>query len=547
MMLRYRNGSILMRVNKRITNDGKAFLSSVTTPLFRHGAPTRLCFVATQRYQNKGIAPQRSRDTSACSSISSSSINENLNDNSNNNIVSRSASTLARRLEGLDQPTVWQEFSPLAVQHGAVNLGQGFPDWEPPKFVLENMKSAISTNRKANQYARSYAHMPLAQTLAEIYNQRWASASTTAATLLPIDPATQVATATGCTNVLYCALQGLVNPGDEVILLEPAFDIYSSQVKMAGGIPVYVPLRPIQTTTNGGKSLSAADADASNLFTLDLEELRQAITPRTRVLLLNTPHNPTGKMFSLTELQGIADIAKEHATTLTVISDEVYEHIVFEPETQPHISIATILPEQTLTLSSAGKTFSATGWKVGWAIGPPHLVAAVTAVQQWVNFSAATPNQDAIALSLQAAEEPYMDPNNNKNVFPSYYSFLASEYKRKRTLLALALITAGMTPIIPPGGFFIMADTSNIDFPYEERYQQCVTDAMPARPMPRDWALSRWLTEDVGVTAIPPSAFYSTPNVPLAKNMLRFAFCKDDDTILEAQRRFDAYFGAKRL
>jgi kynurenine---oxoglutarate transaminase / cysteine-S-conjugate beta-lyase / glutamine---phenylpyruvate transaminase len=447
--------------------------------------------------------------------------------------------TLSTRLVGLDAPTVWQEFSPLAVQHKAVNLGQGFPDWEPPQFVLDHMIAAISPQsspggRSANQYARSYAHLPLAQALAELYSQRWQR---------PIDPETQIATATGCTNVLFCALQGLINPGDEVILLEPAFDIYSSQVKMAGGIPVYVPLRP----KHGEGDNSKSDRSASEVFTLDMAELEAAITSKTKVLLLNSPHNPTGKMFSFSELQSIATIVKKHPA-LTVISDEVYEHILFDPVNEPHISIAaSLLPEQTLTLSSAGKTFSATGWKVGWAVGPPRLVQAVTAVQQWVNFSAATPNQDAMGMSLRQAEQPYSpDPTHPEVVFTNYYEYLAAEYKRKRGLLIDALHEAGMVPIIPPGGFFIMADTSSIDFPYAEQYAHLKTAAMPCSPMPRDWALSRWLTVEVGVTAIPPSAFYSPPNIPLAQNMLRFAFSKSDATLLEAQKRFAAYFGAKR-
>lgn len=431
---------------------------------------------------------------------------------------------LANRLQGLDRPTVWQEFSPLAVQYGAVNLGQGFPDWEPPPFVVESMVQSVRV-RQANQYARSYAHLPLATALADSYTRKWQR---------EIHPATQIATATGCTNVLYCALQGLINPGDEVILLEPAFDIYSSQVKMAGGIPVYVPLRPVLD--------NPTVVGASAVFTLDLNELQAAVTDRTKVLLLNTPHNPTGKMFSMAELQGVAEIARQHPT-LTVIADEVYEHIVFDSEKEPHISMATLLFDQTLTLSSAGKTFSATGWKVGWAVGPPHLVQAVTAVQQWVNFSAATPNQDAVAQCLIQAEQPYVDTVTGRT-YPTYYQFLATTYQRKRDLLVQALQAAHLTPIVPAGGFFIMADTSRIDFPYESEYAASqVTEAMPVRPMPRDWALSRWLTQYVGVTAIPPSAFYSPENVPLARNMLRFAYCKGDDTIREAHRRFDAYFG----
>ena len=434
-------------------------------------------------------------------------------------LSSTARNVLSSRLDGLDRPTVWHEFSPLALEHEAVNLGQGFPDWDPPQFCIDSMRKATdpSFGRNANQYARSYAHMPLALVLAQEYSERWN---------MEINPATMVGSAVGCTNALYCALQGFLAPGDEVLLLEPAFDIYFAQVQMAGGIPVFCPLRPT----------GDASAGASAHFSLDMAELEASITPRTKVLLLNTPHNPTGKIFSREELTQIAAILERHPH-VTVISDEVYEHIIFDPENEPHVSPATIpgMFEKTLTLSSSGKTFSCTGWKVGWAIGPPELVKAMTAVQQWCNFSAPTPNQDAIAQSLQIAREPYEG-------YDSYYTYLAADYKRKRSLLVDALQTAGMAPIVPPGGFFIMADTSNIDFPYDPTEE---TPSMPCKPMPRDWSFSRWMTKEVGVTAIPPSAFYSPSNIPLAKNLLRFAFCKGDETILKAHGRLDTYFNKK--
>mmetsp|Transcript_17798 Transcript_17798/g.26974 ORF Transcript_17798/g.26974 Transcript_17798/m.26974 type:complete len:480 (+) Transcript_17798:50-1489(+) len=442
----------------------------------------------------------------------------------NNNIhtlrsIKISDDLLSPRLNGLDRPTVWHEFSPLATEHGAVNLGQGFPDWDPPEFVIEAMARATDPlyKRHANQYARSYAHLPLANVLAEDYSERWKR---------EIDPTTMIGTAVGCTNALFCSLQGLLAPGDEVLLLEPAFDIYYAQVQMAGGKAVYCPLRPTGDST----------MDASAHFTLDMSELESCITPSTKVLLLNTPHNPTGKVFSSDELSQIASILQRHPR-VKVISDEVYEHLVFE-EGQPHISMATIpnMWERTLTLSSTGKSFSCTGWKVGWAIGPPDLVKAMTAVQQWCNFSAPTPNQDAIALSLQFARKPYKG-------FDSYYKYFLEDYRRKRKLLMNALTSAGMKPICPPGGFFIMADTSDVDFPYDPTEK---TVAMPCDPMPRDWSLSRWMTQKVGVTAIPPSAFYSTPNIPMAKNLLRFAFCKGDETILEAHRRLEDHFGGSK-
>ena len=388
-------------------------------------------------------------------------------------------------------------------------------------------------DRQANQYARSYAHLPLAQVLAEHYSS---TLSTT------IDPMTMVATGVGATQVIFCALQGLVNPGDEVILFEPAFDIYASQVQMAGGIPVYVPLRQQENHNNGSYGHS------NQTFQLNLQELESAITSRTKIILFNSPHNPTGKMFTLEEMEGIAKVIKQHPNnnSLVVLSDEVYEHIVFDdgPE-RKHVSFASLpgMFDRTLTISSAGKTFSCTGWKVGWAVGTPGLVKAVVAAQQWVTFSAPTPTQDAIAQCLvEARHQPYQLDDDHTQYFPGdYYAYLASEYQRKRDILADALQNAGMVPIVPAGGFFIMADTSHIHVP--QSYLNEVTEAMPCHPMPRDWALSRFLTKEVGVTAIPPSAFYQKSNIYLAANLLRFAFCKSDETLLEARTRLENYFG----
>lgn len=426
---------------------------------------------------------------------------------------------LASRLKGLDKPTVWHEFSPLAVEYGSVNLGQGFPDWNPPAFAIDAMNKSVDPkyNRNSNQYARSYAHMPLATVLAEDYSEKFKR---------EINPATEIATAVGCTNALYCALQGLIDHNDEVLLLEPAFDVYIAQTKIAGGIPKFIPLRS-----------SPEEKTANKYFNLDFDELEAAITDKTKVMILNSPHNPTGKMFNMEEMQKLADIVSRHPQ-LTIIADEVYEHIVFDEENSPHISFASLpgMYDRTLTLSSSGKTFSATGWKVGWGVGPPHLVHAITSVQQWVNFSAPTPNQDAIAQCLLEAKKPYEGHD-------TYYKWVAEEYKRKRGLLCSALKDAGMNPIIPDGGFFIMTDTSNIDFPSE--YMEEKTIAMPSDPMPRDWAMSRWMTKEVGVTAIPPSAFYGNDTLHLAKNLLRFAYCKGDETILEAHERFKKYFGKK--
>jgi kynurenine--oxoglutarate transaminase/cysteine-S-conjugate beta-lyase/glutamine--phenylpyruvate transaminase len=336
---------------------------------------------------------------------------EGVTERDSGNISSSSpppSSLLSKRLDGLDAPTVWHEFSPLAAKHKSINLGQGFPDWDPPRFLIEELKrstdpeyndgttattttTTTDTGMTANQYARSAAHLPLAQALRNDYvDYQWKESDLPTDKLHDLDAATNIATATGVTNVLYCALQGLVDPGDEVLLLEPYFDIYSSQVKLAGGTPIYCPLRSdvsklydqnVDDDESGGGRVGA-----SEFFTLDLDELASKITTKTKVLILNTPHNPTGKIFNIDELEGIANLVSNYPN-LIVLSDEVYQHLLFDKEKEPHISIATVnrgqIWDQTLTMSSAGKTFSCTGWKVGWAIGPAHLIKAITAVQQW--------------------------------------------------------------------------------------------------------------------------------------------------------------------
>lgn len=266
---------------------------------------------------------------------------------------------ISHRLDGLDKPTVWEEFTPLALEHKAVNLGQGFPDWEPPSFVLDAMHQSTSLGGvKSNQYARSAAHLPLAAVLAEEYSKKFNLDRV-------IDPQTEIATAVGCTQAFYCAMQGLLNPMDEVLLMEPAFDIYSAQVRMAGGVPKFIPLRQqtVETPTN-----------ANEVFHLDMDELKASITAQTKILVINTPHNPTGKMFSKAELEEIAAIV-ELNPQLTVIADEVYEYIIFDKLNSPHVHFASLpgMYDRTLTLSSSGKTFSCTGWKVGWAVGMSQI------------------------------------------------------------------------------------------------------------------------------------------------------------------------------
>jgi len=308
---------------------------------------------------------------------------------------------------------------------------------------------------------------------------------------------------------LFCAMQGLLQEGDEIVFFEPAFDIYLAQAEMAGATYRTVPLH---VTLN---------EDKQQVWTMDIKELRQAFTSKTRMLLLNSPHNPTGKIFSAEEYKAIRELVLEYPNVV-VVSDEVYENVIYDKKEYIHFATLPDMYERTLTLSSAGKTFSITGWKIGWSVGPSHLVRCVGIAHQWVCFSVNTGCQEAVAVALEEAEKPYKGKKN-------YYEYLTERYTRKRKILSDALLEVGITPIVPEGSFFIVGNTSKVDLPekwttgdHGESY---------------DWRMARHLTVDIGVAVIPPSSFYSEKNKHLAKYLIRFAFCKPDKELREAANR----------
>lgn len=417
-----------------------------------------------------------------------------------------SSSRCATRLRGFDVPTVWHEFTPLAQTSGAVNLGQGFPDWPSPDFVKEALHTALDGN--FNQYTRSGGHLRLVNAIAKHYSPLMG---------LNLDPLTQITTTVGATEAIFACTQSLLNPGDEVVVFEPAFDIYSAQVQMAGGVCRFVPLE-LKT-----------DASGKLAWTYDQAKLEAAFTPRTRMLLLNTPHNPTGKVFTTAELSAIAATVSRYEDVV-VVADEVYENLVFDNHV--HVRFATLpgMFDRTITVSSAGKTFSVTGWKVGWTIGPAHLIKPIMLANQWVQFSVSTTLQEAVAQALDQARQPYKG-------FPDFYAFLKDFYQTKRDRLAASLTAAGFGVALPEGSFFIVADTSKFKIP--TKYLTETTAAAPV--MTRDWAFCRYLTLDHGVASIPPSAFYSPETKLLAQHMARFAFCKTDDSLVEADKRLLAF------
>jgi aspartate/methionine/tyrosine aminotransferase len=368
--------------------------------------------------------------------------------------------------------SVFSEMSRLAVQHGAVNLGQGFPDFAGPDFVKEAAKRAIDAD--LNQYAVSHGAPRL----------RAAIAKTWGATLgREIDPDSEVTVTSGATEAIFDAIQAFLDPDDEIVAFEPFYDSYPASAVLAGGRLVPVTLRPPD-------------------WAFDPEELATACSKRAKAILLNTPHNPTGKVFSLMELEVIARIAEER--DLLVITDEVYDRITYDGA--EHISIATLpdMWERTLTINSAGKTFSMTGWKIGFAIGPGPLNAALRSVHQFVTFASATPFQDAMAEALDVAEAS------------GYYAALREEYTARRDLLRDQLTAAGLPPLPVSGSYFLNSDFSHLGF--EDDVSFC-----------------RYLTAEIGVAAVPPSAFYADKR--RAPKLARFCFAKRDETLLEAGRR----------
>lgn len=393
---------------------------------------------------------------------------------------------VAGRVRGFGT-TVFAEFTALANAVGAVNLGQGFPNFAAPDFVKDAACAAIAAD--LNQYARSAGHPRLVQALAQVYSPLFDRT---------LDPLREIVVTVGATEGIFAAVQALVDPGDEVILIEPFYDSYPAAVTMAGGAPIFVPLRA-----------SAGSRHASD-WTLDLDELTAKITSRTKLLIINTPSNPLGKVYTRAELEAIAAIVHRH--NLTVLSDEVYEWMVYPPA--EHVRIATLpgMWERTVTLGSAGKTFSVTGWKIGWAIAPPTLAHAILMAHQWIPFAVSTPMQEAVAVALEESDAR------------GYFSWLSRMYRAKRDHLLVVLDDVGLTPMTPDGSYFIIVDTAALDAPVAPGER-------------RDIAICRWLTKEIGVAAIPPSPFYSEPHQYLTDNLARFTFCKTDEMLEEAARR----------
>ena len=375
----------------------------------------------------------------------------------------------ADRLRGIER-TIFGEMSALAVRTGALNLGQGFPDVDGPAAVVEAAVEAMRAGR--NQYAPGPGVPELREAIVAHQRRHYG---------LDLDPLSEAVVTAGATEAIAAALLALVDPGDEVIALEPFYDSYVACIAMAGGV-------------RRGLTLRAPE------FRLDVAALRAAVTDRTKMILLNTPHNPTGTVLTPDELAAVAEVAVEH--DLVVVTDEVYEHLVFDD--REHVPLCTLpgMWERTVTISSAAKTFSFTGWKVGWATGPADLVASVYAAKQWLTFSNAAPLQPAIATALEE--------------HASFYDELARDLQGKRDLLCAGLDKLDMDVHVPEATYFVTTDVGR--YGYDDALAFCL--ALPER---------------AGVVAIPAQVFYDDQEE--GRHKVRWAFCKEREVIEEGVRR----------
>ncbi|WP_020119254.1 pyridoxal phosphate-dependent aminotransferase [Streptomyces canus] len=377
--------------------------------------------------------------------------------------------------------TIFAEMSALALRTGSINLGQGFPDTDGPEEVREAAVRALRDGR-GNQYPPGPGVPELRTAVAAHQERRYG---------LSFDPDTEVLVTAGATEAIAAALLALVEPGDEVVALEPYYDSYAACIAMAGGTRVPVTLRP--------------HFDGGARFRLDLDELRAAVTDRTRLLLINTPHNPTGTVLTRAELTAIAELAVER--DLLVVTDEVYEHLVFDEA--EHLPLATFpgMRERTVTIGSAGKTFSFTGWKVGWITAPPALVSAIRSAKQFLTYVSSGPFQYAVAEALALPD--------------SYFTAFREDMRAKRDLLASGLEEAGFTVFKPAGTYFITTDI---------------------RPLGESdgFAFCRALPERAGVVAIPNAVFYDHREE--GAPFVRFAFCKQTGVLTDAADRLRKAF-----
>lgn len=412
------------------------------------------------------------------------------------------------RLEGIDH-NPWVEFTRLSKEYDVVNLGQGFPDFSPPDFAVQAFQQATTGNFMLNQYTSAFGYPPLTKILASFFGKLLGQ---------EMDPLKNVLVTVGAYGALFTAFQALVDEGDEVIIIEPAFNCYEPMTMMAGGRPVFVSLR-LSPAPKG-------QLGSSNDWQLDPTELASKFTPRTKILVLNTPNNPLGKVFSKKELELVAALCQQH--DVLCFSDEVYQWLVYDGH--QHISIASLpgMWERTLTIGSAGKSFSATGWKVGWVMGPDNIMKHLRTVHQNSIFHCPTQAQAAVAQCFEREQQHFGQPS-------SYFLQLPQAMGLNRDHMIQSLQSVGLKPLIPQGSYFLIADISD--------FKSSMPDLPGAMDEPYDTRFAKWMIKNKGLSAIPVSTFYSQPHHKDFDHYIRFCFVKDKATLQAMDKRLCSWKG----
>ncbi|XP_053601559.1 kynurenine aminotransferase-like [Plodia interpunctella] len=407
---------------------------------------------------------------------------------------------------GTGEKSVWVEYIQMVAEiKPKLNLGQGFPDYHPPSYIPDTLADVTkSDNPLLNQYTRGFGHPRLVQNLAKLYSPLIGR---------QIDPMNEILVTAGAYGSLYSAILGHVEDGDEVIVIEPFFDCYEAMIKCAGGIPKFIPLKPNNVSAN----MTAAD------WVLDDKELESLFNDRTKMFILNTPHNPLGKVFTREELEKIANLCKKY--NVLCVSDEVYEWMVFEPF--KHIRIGTLpgMWERTITIGSAGKTFSVTGWKVGWAYGPAKLMKNLQVVHQNCIYTHCTPVQEAVARSIEFELSRWNTPE-------CYMFAIAKELSAKRDVLNRILKDNGFITTPPDGGYFIIADWTKLG-------KKLDLSSEPDKY--RDYKFTKKFAKEASIVTIPLSAFYSEEHKHFGEDYARFCFIKKDENLVLAETLLQAW------
>jgi len=407
---------------------------------------------------------------------------------------------LANKYHGLES-NVWVEFIQLALEHKPLNLGQGLPDDLIPDYVINSLRDVINDpSVMMHQYTRGFGHPRLVNAIASLYTKLLTIDHT-------IDPNKEVLVTDGAYEALFTAILGHVNPGDEVIIIEPYFDCYEPMVKLAGGTPRFISLKP--TRTEG--TICSGD------WKLDNDELKQVFNAKTKAIIFNNPNNPLGKVFSREEINTICSLCKEH--NVLMISDDVYEHMLYDNNAMVRVAELPGMWERTISIGSAGKTFSVTGWKLGWAYGPEHLIKNCQVVHQNCVYACPTPIQEAVARAFELEMTRLDSPE-------CYFTSISRDLSQKRDFLARVLEDVGMKPVIPQGGYFMMANWKDL---------ADKIDLTSETDVHRDYRFVKWLSKNRKLQGIPPSAFFSEPHKHIGEDYIRFCFIKHDDSLRKAE------------